>query len=293
MSVKVMGMVWDLDIPSEEKFVLMAYADHADHNGGSIYPAVKTIADKTGKCERSVQYITKYLEDKGYLIRDGSGDRGTKRWRIPIYGGQIVPETRGENIAPPQILQEGGATSNTEGCNSLPKGVQPSAPEPSLTVIKPSIKNPLSENDLKIANAKVDAILANEGVAQEKISSGKSWTLREHFPEPIRELLDVFVQTTGMKCCKSNMMDWLQTGQEWLELGITKVDVRNAYNVAKDNFNIVRPGSLTNTANACAGERRKANKSIEEKQQERGNAFTIPGFTIPTRVPIPNEEPIG
>ena len=44
MSVKAMSWVWDQDIPREQKFVLLAYADHADHDGGNIYPAVDTIA---------------------------------------------------------------------------------------------------------------------------------------------------------------------------------------------------------------------------------------------------------
>ena len=70
MSVKIMGLVWDLDLPQNEKFVLLAYADHADHNGNNIFPAVSTIAEKTGYSERSIQGITRSLEEKGYLIKE-------------------------------------------------------------------------------------------------------------------------------------------------------------------------------------------------------------------------------
>ncbi len=34
MSGKISGMVWDADLPRNLKYVLLAYADHADHEGG-------------------------------------------------------------------------------------------------------------------------------------------------------------------------------------------------------------------------------------------------------------------
>lgn len=132
MSVKVMGAVWDLKIDRDWKFVLLAYADHASHDGTSIYPAVSTIAEKTGYSERSVQTITRELEKSGYLIADGQGKHGTNRWRIPICRGEIVPMARGAVSAPVQESDDGGAENE-------PLGVQPTAPEPSfnhqLTVI--------------------------------------------------------------------------------------------------------------------------------------------------------------
>lgn len=90
MSVKVMAWVWDQDMPVKEKFVLLAYADHADHEGGSIFPANETIANKTGYSVRSIQRITRRLEETGYMIADGEnvgGRNRSNRWKIPIYGG--------------------------------------------------------------------------------------------------------------------------------------------------------------------------------------------------------------
>jgi hypothetical protein len=140
MSVKVMGAVWDLKIGRDEKLVLLAYADHASHDGSSIYPAVSTIAEKTGYSERSVQSITRDLEQQGYLIPDGQGMHGTNRWRIPICGGLIVAEARGADSAPVQESDEVGAENDDEGCRNEPKGVQPVAPDSSLNVIKTSIE---------------------------------------------------------------------------------------------------------------------------------------------------------
>lgn len=255
MSVKVMGAVWDLKIGRDEKFILLAYADHADHNGGSIYPAVSTIAEKTGYSERSVQSITRILEERGILIPDGQGPRGTNRWRIPMRGGEIS--------APAQ-------KSDEERCNSEQEGVKSAAPEPSLTVPQPSMQV-LSEKDLKECNAKVDAILENERKAK------NSWFGREKMPEPIRELLDIYVSLTNDRPSKGDLMDWLGTGNDWLEKGIIAEDLRRAYEKSKEGtgFLVNRPGSLTRTAGMFAGERRKKTEPviIQEKKQEAPVSF--------------------
>jgi hypothetical protein len=143
MSVKIMGQVWDLDnelIKREEKYVLLAYTDHADHEGGNIYPSIELICEKTGYKERAVQLITRSLEEKGFLVADGKGRNGTNKWR---YG-------RGANFAGVQNNDEGGAKRKVEG-------VQQDAPKPN--VIKPSVV--LSEKEIQQVNAKVDAILAS------------------------------------------------------------------------------------------------------------------------------------
>jgi len=93
MSVKMMGLVWDLDLEPNRKFVLLAYADHADHKGKNIFPAIQTIANKTNYHERSVQRITRELEDTGYLLPDGLGPNGTNKWALPLTEG-------GDKIAP-------------------------------------------------------------------------------------------------------------------------------------------------------------------------------------------------
>jgi hypothetical protein len=127
MSIKVMGMVWDLDnqaIDREEKYILLAYADHADHKGYNIYPAIGTIMQKTGYKERAAQIITRSLVSKGFLIADGRGPRGTNKWRIPLDrdGVRIAPAKN----APPQNEVDWGADGKEEG-------VHPDAPEPSET----------------------------------------------------------------------------------------------------------------------------------------------------------------
>ena len=61
MSVKVMAYVWDLELQPNKKFILLAYADHANDNGESIFPSNETVAKKTGTSVRTVQRLKKEL----------------------------------------------------------------------------------------------------------------------------------------------------------------------------------------------------------------------------------------
>lgn len=117
MSVKTMGLVWDMKCPDEinglqfkpgHKFVLIAYADHADHNGRNIWPAIETIARKTGYNERSVQRLTGELQEMGVMCDDGKGPKGTNRWYISGGGGdKIAPVTRERGDIPSGDIPSG------------------------------------------------------------------------------------------------------------------------------------------------------------------------------------------
>jgi DNA-binding protein H-NS len=132
-------------------------------------------------------------------------------------------------------------------------------------------KSALSFSELEKANKKVDYILENERKAKE------SWNGRGQMPEPIRELLDVYVEVTGQKPIKAKLMDWLQSGQEWLELGATPQDIQEAYKKAHpekgDGFMVSRPGSLTNTIGMIVGERHHHGMSVQADPFAALNAY--------------------
>lgn len=127
MSVKIMGLVWDADLPRDEKYVAIAYADHAAHDGTSIFPSVGMVSWKTGYSERSVQSITKKLIKKGILIPCGQHPRyGTNMYRIDI--NRLPERTPYRGV---QNLQ-GGAEFAGGGVQNATKGGANSAPKPSL-----------------------------------------------------------------------------------------------------------------------------------------------------------------
>lgn len=65
-----MSAVWDLDLPPGEKLVLLALADQANDEGRQCWPAVSTIAKRSGQGERTVRRALHDLEAKGHLTRD-------------------------------------------------------------------------------------------------------------------------------------------------------------------------------------------------------------------------------
>lgn len=81
MSAKMMGKVWELVLTPAKQTVLLAYADHADHNGENIRPGVPLIAWKTGYSDRQVQRITKQLVEDGLLVV-----RETRKSKATRYG---------------------------------------------------------------------------------------------------------------------------------------------------------------------------------------------------------------
>lgn len=140
MSVKAMSLVWELPCPGEingidfkpgHKYVLIAYADHADHHGRNIYPSVETVAKKTGYEERSVQRLTRELEDMKLLVPDGSGPRGTNRYLIPFSRG-------GDKISPLTNCQ---GDKNEKSLGDIPSGDIPSGDN-----LSPELKNLNPEN---------------------------------------------------------------------------------------------------------------------------------------------------
>jgi DnaD/phage-associated family protein len=146
MSIKIMEQVWKLDLPQNEKLVLLAYADHADEHGRSVFPSIKYLMQKTGYSERSVQVITRKLQSRSLLKLEGRGPYGTNLWHVTLPEmGQPQPpepneagdaktapaESAPAESAPVQPAAPGGAV----GCAP---GVQWAAPEPSLTASQPS-----------------------------------------------------------------------------------------------------------------------------------------------------------
>jgi len=102
MSGKVSGAVWDMDLPSDEMFVLLAYADHADHEGTGVRPGYDLVAWKTGYSRRSVMRIVAKLEAKGIMVLvrpGGSKEAGTlgrpNEWRINIDTAPLKPKRKG------------------------------------------------------------------------------------------------------------------------------------------------------------------------------------------------------
>jgi hypothetical protein len=87
MSIKLMSLVWDLDLPPGDKLVLLALADQANDEGLQCWPAVATIAKRSGQGERTVRRCIADLEAKGHLTRHHRDGNSTQYHIHPCQNG--------------------------------------------------------------------------------------------------------------------------------------------------------------------------------------------------------------
>lgn len=126
MSAKMMGQVWELVLTPARQSVLLALADHADHNGADVKPGVPLIAWKTGYSERQVQRIMRELEDDGLLVKVAQPPGRPTVYRIdlskgtrkPAYVPKPKPGRRGDRVTPPTP----DISSPHDGDNLTPQG---------------------------------------------------------------------------------------------------------------------------------------------------------------------------
>lgn len=84
MSVKIMGQVWELDLPYKKLWTLMAMADHADHEGKNVFPALPFVAWKTGYSLSSIKRIVKELKADGILKPYSQTRGGVVKYEIDL-----------------------------------------------------------------------------------------------------------------------------------------------------------------------------------------------------------------
>lgn len=123
MSVKLMALVWELELSTFEKLVMLALADCANDDG-ECWPSVATLSRKTGAAERTVQRSLRSLEQAGLLKTITVAGRGNRYWLNPRHSG--TPATQSP-------VTETTQTPATVAPHPRHSGTQ-TIREPSLTV---------------------------------------------------------------------------------------------------------------------------------------------------------------
>ena len=149
MSVKVMGLLWDLDLPPSDKLVALALADHADHDGNRAYPSVPMLAYKVGLGTTQTRAHLRALEGMGVIVRVNLGKGGQRGGRgIPTEyrfdmdlieaaartGARLSTQRSGVGHTAEKYPTESGEVPN--GFDEVPNGLEPSTQRP--TVDEPS-----------------------------------------------------------------------------------------------------------------------------------------------------------
>jgi hypothetical protein len=83
MSVRVMSLVWAMDLPDSEKIVLLALADCANDEG-HCWPGMATLTRKCSKSDRTIQIAIRSLCTKGHLTRREVPGKGCNYTVHPI-----------------------------------------------------------------------------------------------------------------------------------------------------------------------------------------------------------------
>jgi hypothetical protein len=153
MSVYAMSVVWKSELDKAKKLILLAYADFADDDGGSIFPSIRRIAWKTGYTRRQVQRITRDLEEIGYMIPgEVNEELKTIIYKIDLAALPKLP--------PFESIKKSDQNKGTEGGVTITPGVIDDTDMSQITP-DPSF-NPLSNNNAQAREGKDEDIRSRQ-----------------------------------------------------------------------------------------------------------------------------------
>lgn len=126
MSVKVMAWVWDQELPTSKKMLLLAIADHCDDDGDNAWPSKARLAEKVCLSEDRVRVMLRQLENEGWITthqsqggtRQTPTDRRPNLYRINMTRGRVGKPSRGRvdkrsrgRVGKPRIILSTSDTS--------------------------------------------------------------------------------------------------------------------------------------------------------------------------------------
>ena len=97
MSGHISGLVWGLDIRMPLRQTLLAFADHANDDGTSVYPSNDRIAAKTGQRRWSVNKQIRAAVEMGILVPVRKRRKNVVEYQFALqvlYCSQILWEAR-------------------------------------------------------------------------------------------------------------------------------------------------------------------------------------------------------
>jgi hypothetical protein len=188
MSIKFMAKVYELAVDSDTREILMALADHADHEGYSIYPSVALLAWKIGdgsmneqgeyRNTRTVQRRLRELQEIGALVelKPSGFHRATEYGLdLSVFPKKAAFKPKGDNLSSRAVK---GDKNGLKGDTTL-------SPEPSLNVHTHSEK-PKADEPTPRENAwkeLTEVFPMTNGVTWQKFDE-----LWRKFPDPRRHV---------------------------------------------------------------------------------------------------------
>ena len=238
MSVKLMGQVWELDLPHNAQSILLALADHADDDG-YCYPSVGRLAWKTGYGVRQVQRTLKDLRDQKLAIPTGSvvgGRHNTTVYKLhPSAGKQKPPfqpkterqtlvDTKGANLTPfdgdseikGDIQDVQRVTFETERVSpESQKGDIAMSPKPSGTVKDSSIEPSRAQTANSHEHPEWYEVLSEIRQFKNSYPKAEAWRTRQNIPLEMAIVYAYELKAFMLKTKNTDRDAWA-TFQAWL-----------------------------------------------------------------------------
>jgi DNA-binding transcriptional ArsR family regulator len=203
MSITIMKMAWEAEIPPPEKLILLSLSDQANDEGVT-WPSVSAIVKKTGMSERTVFRHLASLEKLGHIKREQRVGSSTVYHVHPCQNGTPVKMAPLSLVTPtPAIMTPTPATGDT-----LP--LSPVTPTPA-TVGRQKHQEP----SLKPKETKVEpSVSADEGFAEfwiaypkktGKQAALKAWAKLKNRDNVLRACLEALA--------------WQRTSKQWTRDG--------------------------------------------------------------------------
>lgn len=136
-----MSLVWEMDLSTSEKMVLLVIADHADDEGRNAWPSMQTIARKASLSHRQAKRIVAALRDGGWIVveeqaggtREMRDDRRPNRYTVLPNGGTSASS---RDVARGDIEDPRGDICDSHGGSPMtPKpSIEPSLIEPPINI---------------------------------------------------------------------------------------------------------------------------------------------------------------
>lgn len=169
-----MGAIWDLELTAPQRLVMLAMADHAEHDGTSIFPSIGKIAWKTGYSEKQTRRIINGLVKLELLSRERRDgytnmyaihiEKGVKK--LPYDGSKRDPS---QNVTPPTAMT--GDPSHSYVPPTPPIAMSPeSSFQPSLNHSGADEQRKAKTTPAKQMNPMKDAIVSAFGWKWESMS---------------------------------------------------------------------------------------------------------------------------
>ena len=136
MAIEIMSKVFNLDIPTSKKFVLLVLADHCDHAGRSCYPSMDRISKKTSLSKNTVLRSIRWLVDAGYIqiMKKGNGRNHSHHYQLIIS----TLDRKGTTSDP---FKGKGCHGGEKGCHGGSERVPPVVQNHQEPPINPSSQN--------------------------------------------------------------------------------------------------------------------------------------------------------